>query len=71
MAPTPLLALPHADHDRARVEAELLEAVRAPTEAMTEMAPASYTPMTLATLSSQYLSYARRSFTTHTPTVRG
>lgn len=38
MAPNPLLALPHADHDRARVEAELLEAVRAPTEAMTEMA---------------------------------
>ncbi|WP_426571061.1 polyprenyl synthetase family protein [Aquihabitans sp. McL0605] len=38
MAENPLLALPHADTDRALVESELLVAVAAPTEAMTEMA---------------------------------
>jgi len=38
MAENPLLALPHSDEDRARVEDELLAAVEAPTEAMTEMA---------------------------------
>ena len=38
MAENPLLALPHADADRARVEDELRAAVEAPTAAMTEMA---------------------------------
>jgi heptaprenyl diphosphate synthase len=38
MAPNPLLELPHAEADRQRVEEELRAAVRAPTEAMTEMA---------------------------------
>ena len=38
MAENPLLALPHADTNRDRVEAELLLAVEAPTAAMTEMA---------------------------------
>lgn len=38
MAENPLLALPHADADRKRVEEELLAAVEAPTAAMTEMA---------------------------------
>ena len=38
MAPNPLLALPHADADRERVEEELRKAVEAPTAAMTEMA---------------------------------
>jgi heptaprenyl diphosphate synthase len=38
MADNPLLALPHADADRARVEEQLRKAVEAPTEAMTEMA---------------------------------
>jgi len=38
MAENPLLALPHFETDRLRVEEELREAVRAPTQAMTEMA---------------------------------
>jgi len=38
MADNPLLALPHVETDRLRVEEELRAAVRAPTEAMTEMA---------------------------------
>jgi heptaprenyl diphosphate synthase len=38
MAENPLLALPHADTDRELVEAELRNAVAAPTAAMTEMA---------------------------------
>jgi heptaprenyl diphosphate synthase len=38
MAENPLLALPHLDTDRQRVEDELRLAVAAPTEAMTEMA---------------------------------
>lgn len=38
MAENPLLSLPHAQEDRARIEAELRAAVQAPTEAMTEMA---------------------------------
>lgn len=38
MAENPLLALPHADLDRQRVEDELRTAVEAPTAAMTEMA---------------------------------
>ncbi len=38
MAENPLLALPHAADDRRRVEEELLDAVRAPTDALTEMA---------------------------------
>ncbi len=38
MAENPLLALPHLDTDRQRVEDELRAAVKAPTEAMTEMA---------------------------------
>ena len=38
MAENPLLALPHADTDRQRVEEELRNAVAAPTAAMTEMA---------------------------------
>ena len=38
MAENPLLALPHADADRERVEDELRQAVAAPTAAMTEMA---------------------------------
>jgi heptaprenyl diphosphate synthase len=38
MAENPLLALPHADTNRDRVETELLVAVEAPTAAMTEMA---------------------------------
>jgi heptaprenyl diphosphate synthase len=38
MAENPLLALPHVDADRRRVEDELRSAVRAPTEALTEMA---------------------------------
>ncbi len=38
MAENPLLALPHVETDRLRVEEELRAAVRAPTEALTEMA---------------------------------
>jgi heptaprenyl diphosphate synthase len=38
MAENPLLALPHVDTDRLRVEDELRAAVTAPTEALTEMA---------------------------------
>jgi len=38
MADNPLLALPHVEIDRLRVEDELRAAVRAPTEALTEMA---------------------------------
>ena len=38
MAENPLLALPHVEADRIRVEEELRLAVRAPTEALTEMA---------------------------------
>lgn len=38
MADNPLLALPHVEADRLRVEEELRAAVRAPTEALTEMA---------------------------------
>jgi heptaprenyl diphosphate synthase len=38
MAENPLLALPHVDTDRVRVEDELRAAVKAPTEALTEMA---------------------------------
>jgi heptaprenyl diphosphate synthase len=38
MAENPLLALPHIDDDRRRIEDELLESVRAPTDALTEMA---------------------------------
>ena len=38
MTSNPLLALPHVDTDRSRVEEELRLAVTAPTEAMTEMA---------------------------------
>jgi heptaprenyl diphosphate synthase len=38
MAENPLLSLPHLDADRLRVEDELRLAVKAPTEAMTEMA---------------------------------
>lgn len=38
MAPNPLMALPHVDDDRLRVEEELRAAVRAPTDALTEMA---------------------------------
>jgi len=38
MAVNPLLAQPHADADRERIEAELRAAVVAPTPAMTEMA---------------------------------
>lgn len=38
MSENPLLALPHVESDRARVEEELRAAVKAPTDAMTEMA---------------------------------
>ena len=38
MADNPLLALPHVETDRLRVEEELRSAVRAPTDALTEMA---------------------------------
>lgn len=38
MAENPLLAQPHADGDRQRIEDELRASVRAPTDAMTEMA---------------------------------
>ena len=38
MADNPLLALPHVEADRLRVEEELRAAVRAPTAALTEMA---------------------------------
>jgi heptaprenyl diphosphate synthase len=38
MAENPLLALPHIEADRARVEEELRASVTAPTEALTEMA---------------------------------
>ena len=38
MATNPLLALPHSEADRERVEVELRAAVEAPTAAMTEMA---------------------------------
>ncbi|MCU1500039.1 MAG: putative polyprenyl diphosphate synthase [Acidimicrobiales bacterium] len=38
MAENPLMALPHVETDRQRVEEELRAAVRAPTEALTEMA---------------------------------
>lgn len=38
MAENPLLALPHVETDRLRVEEELRAAMRAPTAAMTEMA---------------------------------
>jgi heptaprenyl diphosphate synthase len=38
MADNPLLELPHVESDRLRVEEELRAAVRAPTDAMTEMA---------------------------------
>jgi heptaprenyl diphosphate synthase len=38
MADNPLLALPHADADRAQVEEQLRVSVAAPTRAMTEMA---------------------------------
>ena len=38
MADNPLLALPHIDTDRQRIEDELIASVQAPTEAMTEMA---------------------------------
>ncbi len=38
MAENPLLALPHAAEDRLRIEEELRASVRAPTEALTEMA---------------------------------
>ena len=38
MADNPLLALPHVEADRLRVEEELRTAVRAPTPALTEMA---------------------------------
>ncbi len=38
MAENPLLALPHFEADRLRVEEELRSSVRAPTEALTEMA---------------------------------
>jgi len=38
MADNPLHALPHVDADRQRVEDELRDSVRAPTEALTEMA---------------------------------
>ncbi|MBX3315169.1 MAG: polyprenyl synthetase family protein [Actinobacteria bacterium] len=38
MADNPLLALPHIDTDRQRIEDELIASVQAPTDAMTEMA---------------------------------
>ncbi|CAN5787932.1 polyprenyl synthetase family protein [soil metagenome] len=38
MAENPLMALPYVDRDRLRIEEELRAAVRAPTEALTEMA---------------------------------
>lgn len=38
MAENPLMALPHLDTDRARIEDELRASVQAPTPAMTEMA---------------------------------